>query len=109
MNAAFFDEQVKNIIITIRDVVKPLEELNPTLKLTDNGVDTLTIVSPRGKYSLHVSSDRQKLIFQSFISGYHQYYFDTEDQLWLSIKDKHDLRGLLTRDLLKHVIGCPNF
>jgi hypothetical protein len=105
----YFDEQVKNLIVMVRDAVKPLESLNTNFKVTDNDSDQLTITCERGKHSIKVSNDRTKVIFQSFISGFHQYYFDEEDQLWLSIKDKHDLRGLITRDVMKHSIGCPNF
>ena len=32
-----------------------------------------------------------------------------EQGLWLSVQDGHDMRGLVTRDLLRHCRGCPNF
>lgn len=105
----YFDEQVKQLIVLVRNAVKPLESLNTNFKVSDNDIDQLTITCERGKHSIKVTNDKKKIVFQSFISGFHQYYFDEDDQLWLSIKDKHDLRGLITRDVMKHAIGCPIF
>jgi len=28
---------------------------------------------------------------------------------WLNVRDGHDARGLITRDLLRHAAGCTRF
>ena len=64
----------------------------------------------RGDFKFTPNPADETLVFQSYISGYHNYAFDAESKLWLSIKsDRHDLRGMVTRDFLRHCTGCIQF
>lgn len=60
-------------------------------------------------YILKPDHKRELLILQSYFSGFHTYYFNQETNLWLSSEDEHDFRGLLTRDILRHHNGVPDF
>ena len=70
--------------------------------------------------------DNQLLILQSPVSGTMQYFYDNtasstrtgsgekEEQkvdmsLWLNVHDGHDIRGIITRDLLRHARGVVDF
>ncbi len=80
----------------------------------------------RGSYVLRGDYDNQLLILQSPVSGTMQYFYDNtasststgsgekEEQkvdmsLWLNVHDGHDIRGIITRDLLRHARGVVDF
>jgi hypothetical protein len=43
------------------------------------------------------------------MSGVITYKFDPDTREWLSEKDGHDMRGMVTRDILRVYRGCPDF
>lgn len=49
------------------------------------------------------------ITLQSPMSGAQQYRYDTETKQWVSTSDDHDVRGLLTRDLIRQCVGYPEF
>jgi frataxin-like iron-binding protein CyaY len=67
------------------------------------------VQTSRGKYTVRPDHEKKILVLQSYISGYHNYYFDPTEKLWFSVKDNHDFRGLFTRDIVRHCVGCPHF
>ena len=103
-----FEEEAMNTLKSISKAMDPLQSVNSdfSLQLQDK---ELTIQFSRGKFILKVNDIKEIITLQSYISGFHHYQFDSETRTWLSIKDGHDLRGLLTRDILRHNAGCPNF
>lgn len=89
----------------------------------------------RGSYVVRGDYDQQLLILQSPISGTMQYFYDNTSSspststekggsegkgsddggekvdvsLWLNVHDGHDIRGIITRDLLRHARGVVDF
>ena len=73
-------------------------------------LDELVVyIGERGTYTVRIDKYQQVLALISPISGHHKYFSDPEEGLWLGTADRHDLRGLITRDLLRHAIGFPQF
>lgn len=51
-----------------------------------------------------------QVLVMSPVSGVNKYQYDGKEKRWLSVEsDRHDLIGILTRDLLRISVGCPNF
>ena len=94
---------------TVLKAVTPLKQQNPCFEFHHVEGKELVIETDRGKYALKPDEKNQVLILQSYFSGFHNYYYDIQDKLWVSTQDKHDLRGLLTRDIMRHWNGVPEF
>ena len=63
----------------------------------------------RGQFVFTIDNDNEVMNFVSPISGVYQYVFDEETGEWLNSLDGHDIRGMITRDLIKHFKGCPSW
>eukprot|EP01039_Chlorochromonas_danica_P003420 gene3418-3747_t len=105
----YFEEEVQKMLKAMEASVQSLIPLNENFSVTFTNPEQLVVQTQRGKYTIHPDHTRQILVMQSYISGFHNYYFDPVDKVWLSVKDNHDLRGLFTRDLMRHCAGCPSF
>lgn len=108
-----FLEEASLALLQIEEAVKPMIPFNKdfyVLRDVEEVDGQLVILTSRGPLVFKVDSEAEQLIVQSYLSGYHKYFFDsTETREWLSIKDGHDMRGLIARDLLRHCSGCPEF
>mmetsp|Transcript_7883 Transcript_7883/g.10910 ORF Transcript_7883/g.10910 Transcript_7883/m.10910 type:complete len:151 (+) Transcript_7883:3-455(+) len=112
-----FRAEVEEVLDKLFIAIKPLEEINPNFQCqlsnaenSSENTKTLLVATKRGNFKFTPDMGKGILIFQSYITGYHSYQFDYESRLWLSIKpDKHDLRGMVTREFLRHCTGCPQF
>ncbi len=109
VSPARFQQEVESIKKRVTQAVSSMQPLNEGFSVSTGEKGELVIHTGRGKYSLYEDHGRRVLVLQSYFSGYHNYFFDVEQKLWLSIKDGHDFRGLLTRDLMRHCNGCPDF
>lgn len=105
----YFEEEVQKMLKAMEDSVQSLIPLNENFSVTFTNPEELVVQTLRGKYTIRPDHTKQLLVMQSYISGFHNYYFDPVDKVWLSVKDNHDLRGLFTRDLMRHCAGCPSF
>lgn len=75
-----------------------------------HGNEWLSISTPRGKFHFYYQPAENCLMYVSYDSGYHGYRYDAEDNVWLSKKeDKHNMLGMITRDMIHHLGGCPDF
>mmetsp|Transcript_2307 Transcript_2307/g.2426 ORF Transcript_2307/g.2426 Transcript_2307/m.2426 type:complete len:233 (-) Transcript_2307:1-699(-) len=119
-----FNEQATIGIIYIARALSPLVPMNPGYSLgathdisknafelsIDNDPIVLTLeTGVKGPYIFSIDRQNERLIVQSPISGIFQYAWDVESKLWLGSVDRHDLRGLITRDLLRHATGLCAF
>jgi frataxin-like iron-binding protein CyaY len=103
-----FQEEVDKFLQLAYKAVLPLKEQN-NFKISFTEGKELKIETQRGPYRIHPDVKNNTMEFQSYQSGYTSYYFEPELKQWLSTKDDHDLRGLLTRDILRHWSGVPQF
>jgi len=87
--------------------------LNAEYKLTRSQAPRNESISldagDKGFYIFSVDWANELLTVQTPISGVRQYEYSPDDGTWLNTIDKHDMRGLVTRDLLRHCRGCPKF
>lgn len=112
----------------IQNAIDPIIPLNPGYKwcfsedtipdrskiLNENNMDkdiiSITLsVGSKGNYVFEIDKTRQIFTVNSPVSGILQYYYDYSDCQWLGVQDKHDFRGLITRDLLRHSRGVCAF
>ena len=73
----------------------------------DEALRMMFDVGVKGAYIFSIDRQQERVNVQSPISGTYSYAYDGE--YWLSVMDGHDMRGLITRDLLRHCCGCPAF
>lgn len=108
-----YKQEMEAILLQLFRSIKPLESLNTNfecLNTEEDGKKMVFVRTVRGDFKFTPNPADETLVFQSYISGYHNYAFDAESKLWLSIKsDRHDLRGMVTRDFLRHCTGCIQF
>ena len=116
-----FDKEMNRLLTNIYDGVLPMKDVNVEFSVTLNLEGcSLIIETLRGNFSLtsvdaadagvtaaSLSSESKFLRFQTYISGVHHYSYIEQEDVWRSVQDDHDVRGLITRDLLKHCAGCP--
>lgn len=104
-----FDTEVKKTLNSVKAAVEHMKPLNSVFDIVMEA-EKLSISTPRGKFTLTADYMEQTLVLQSYISGYHMYVFDPTESVWRSVReDGHDMRGMLTRDMLRHCVGCPDF
>lgn len=94
---------------SIEAAVDPLKSQNTNFSVSYENDGELVITTHRGRHVLSVDGNRRLIVFRSYFSGFHKYAFFPDEKTWLSIQDGHDLRGLLTRDLMRHCSGVPAF
>lgn len=99
-------------IAMIDAAISPLIPMNPGYKLRRTGTDSLELDcgSKVGKYMFGVDYEEERITYQSPLSGNLEYMVDDEDGgVWLNARDGHDMRGIITRDLLRHAAGLCKF
>jgi frataxin-like iron-binding protein CyaY len=102
-----FDIEAKKMLLKIETGISPLENMNENFAIIKPAEEELIIQVKRGKFIFKLDHTNQFIVLQSYISGHHKYFYDLEDKQWLCVKDGHDLRGLITRDFMKHSNGLP--
>jgi len=104
-----FDDEVMKVLRQINEAALPMVGLNPKFSVEFIlSEPSLTILTGKGSLYLTVDKQQRLLDLQSFLSGAQQYYFDIQEREWLSKSDKHNLRGVITRDLIRHSRGRPD-
>lgn len=104
-----FDAEVMKLMTQVNDAVVPMIPLNPGFAVVFcRDTPSLIIQTAKGKLSFTSDKEQGLVNLQSFLSGAQHYYFDVEERSWLSKRDHHNLRGLVTRDLIRHNRGCPD-
>ena len=106
---------------TAREAIRMLETglaslkaRNPTVRVESSGDAgvSMTLGSPRG-VEVRVRADRDGddvVVLNTPYGGPKRYVFDADARRWVSESgDKHDMLGLLLRDLLPHIVGLPDF
>ena len=109
--AAFdFDAETTRLFSSLHSALAPLVPLNPGFSLETDAEGGLTLdMGANGAYVFSRDPSTRSVKVQSPVSGVFGYHFDRESGQWLSQTDGHDLRGLVTRDVLRHCVGCPRF
>lgn len=62
----------------------------------------------KGAFILQRDWAQNQLVYMSPVSGCNKYAYDGGEGRWLSVaEDRHDLVGIMTRDLIRMCVGCP--
>ena len=107
---SFFLAEAECMIAEIHDAIFPMKATNPEFRIEQVTSDELVVyIGDRGSYTFRIDQSQEVIVVISPISGHHKYNFDPREGLWLGTADRHDMRGLITRDFLRHAIGFPQF
>lgn len=104
-----FLDEARKCIKSVGIALEPMMELNKEFVLNKNDDELVLDVGVRGKVILSVDMKKECLFLSSPTSGIFEYLYDPETQQWLGSVDRHDIRGMITRDLIRHFRGMPNF
>ena len=103
-----FREKAEEVLVHIDKALQPLVPLNDVFTITKSK-DEVTVLTGKGQYSFKVNHSEETLFVASPMSGNFNYNYDASSGHWLGTHDNHDMRGLVTRDLLRHATGLPAF
>lgn len=104
-----FYAHAQDYLTHLSQLFDPLVSLNVGMKIERNENDLLIDTGLKGKFRFTIDDVKENLVLSSPQSGIIPYYFCPDTFQWLSVRDNHDLRGLLTRDWLRLHSGCPQF
>jgi len=111
VNFSFQIEKVLNQLYSALEVgIMPMNtdyKLSRSLEAQKESISLDT--GEKGFYIFSVDWANEFLTIQTPISGVRQYAYVPEGDTWLNTIDGHDMRGLVTRDLLRHSRGMPKF
>lgn len=93
----------------IHDAVQDMKALNQVFDITAQELELKIDVGSKGNFVFVIKPRGETLQYHSPVSGVLEYKFDPEERLWLQVDDKHDFRGMLTRDMIRVCIGYPKF
>ena len=86
-----------------------LEDFNQENGYEFHVTDKALILSTnKDNYVFQPSAVSETLNVVTPFSGMQCYRYDEDEKLWLGKNDRHDFRGLIIRDLLRHSHGLPN-
>jgi len=86
-----------------------LKETNPCLLVQASPSEGVTLTSSESDMYFNVNFNENHIHLISPVSGFKQYGYCQIKNKWIDNHDGHDFEGLLTRDLMRHVYGVPNF
>jgi len=109
-----FNVKANEVLSQIQSALQPVLIANTSFTLTrdrnEKNNERITLnTGSKGYYVFTIDNMIQNLIIQTPISGMLQYCYDSKQNLWLNVLDGHDMRGLVTRDLLRHTLGMAKF
>lgn len=82
---------------------------NSDFVVTSSDSELVIDVGEKGKFVFTIDYELSRINLVSPVSGVFQYAYDEDTMQWLNSNDNHDIRGLITRDLLRYWKGLPNF
>ena len=112
VSSVSFTVEVQKVLKQIYDGLNEgIIPLNSTYKLSwaKEGEKVTMDANEKGFYVFSADWNNELLTVQTPISGVRQYEFEPMEKTWLNTVDQHDMRGLVTRDLLRHARGVCKF
>lgn len=104
-----FQEKAEQCVSKIKSVMEDMKTHNNNFTITSSESELVVDVGDKGKFVFTIDYEMSRINFLSPVSGVFQYTYDETTMQWLDSNDNHDIRGLVTRDLLRYWKGLPNF
>lgn len=116
-----FDDEIRKVLLKLETACRPMIELNEKFSVErvansenaglegDKALESVVVKTLRGKFTFRADMKNRTLCVESYITGFNVYVLDPISGQWLSNKDdKHDMRGMVIRDFLRHCTGFPS-
>lgn len=104
-----FDHEAKAMLVEIENAITPMKKLNPDFEFVHLAGEFQVNTGANGWFIFRINRNEKSLYMASPISGPFEYKYCPESKNWLNSLDKHDMRGMIVRDMLRKFIGVPQF
>jgi frataxin-like iron-binding protein CyaY len=111
-NAKPFDfrGKAKEFMTSTKAALESMQEVNEPFNVTFFGDKLVIDLGKKGEYILTTDYEMLMITCQTPVSGKFAYYYDLDNNTWLNKDDDHDVRGLITRDMMRqNLLGVPKF
>ena len=109
MDVEHFNQQGPLILEEIETAISSMVDLNPVFNIEKKPNELSVDTGEKGKYTFSLNYNTLNLTVASPMSGNFNYRYDDYSGYWLGTQDGHDMRGLVTRDMIRHCTGMPKF
>lgn len=104
-----FDHEAKNMLLEIENAITPMKALNKDFEFVKLAGEFQVNTGENGWFMFKINNNEKSIYMASPISGPFEYKYCPENKNWLNTLDKHDMRGMIVRDMLRKFIGMPKF
>ena len=104
-----FHDEAKLMLKDIENAITPMKAQNNDFEFVKLAGEFQVNTGENGWFIFRINNTDKTLSMSSPISGPFEYKYCPESKNWLSVYDKHDLRGMIVRDMLRKFIGIPKF
>ena len=104
-----FPVHANECLQSFQRALQPMLPLNPSFKISSSPLEVRLDTGSRGHFILSIDHHMHRMSLVAPNSGMFQYTYDSDSQAWIGVEDRHDMRELITRELLRHFRGCPAF
>jgi frataxin-like iron-binding protein CyaY len=104
-----FDHEAKNMLREIEDAITPMKKLNKDFEFVKLAGEFQVNTGENGWFIFKINRNDKSIYMASPLSGPFEYKYCPENKNWLNSLDKHDMRGMIVRDMLRKFVGVPQF
>ena len=104
-----FSVHANDCLQSFQRALQPMLPLNPSFKISSSPLEVRLDTGSRGHFILSIDHHMHRMSLVAPNSGMFQYTYDSDSEAWIGVEDRHDMRELITRELLRHFRGCPAF
>lgn len=104
-----FQELADSCLQSIYDAVIHMKATNDPFDITVENREISLGLGGDGTFVFALKYKNELLQVNSPVSGLLVYQYDRKRRFWANVRDGHDFRGIVTRDLLRLCSGCPQF
>mmetsp|Transcript_24473 Transcript_24473/g.35986 ORF Transcript_24473/g.35986 Transcript_24473/m.35986 type:complete len:150 (+) Transcript_24473:35-484(+) len=104
-----FKREARDALTKIQTALSPMEEMNDKFEIIRHDDELNVDCGEHGFWWFRICYEDEALHMNTPRSGSFSYKFDIASKEWLNEHDRHDIRGLITRDMIRGHKGLPAF
>mmetsp|Transcript_10789 Transcript_10789/g.11791 ORF Transcript_10789/g.11791 Transcript_10789/m.11791 type:complete len:166 (+) Transcript_10789:2-499(+) len=93
-----FEERSNQLMNTLYNAFKDLETINDNLVVTLESNELKVEVKKKGEFSLTLDTPQREVIYTSPVGGFFTYFYEKDNEWWISPEDNHILQEQIMRE-----------